>query len=54
MIRMKLIYFVILSNQVGEALKYDIDAVYFADDRGMQKGLIMGYDCWKEFIYPEL
>ncbi len=40
--------------QVLEALKYDIDAIYFGDDWGMQNGLIMGYDCWKEFIYPEL
>jgi uroporphyrinogen decarboxylase len=41
-------------NQVREALKYDIDAIYFGDDWGMQNGLLMGYDCWKEFIYPEL
>ena len=40
--------------QVEEALKYDIDAVYFGDDWGQQKGLIMGYDRWKEFIYPQL
>ena len=40
--------------QVDEALKYDIDAVYFGDDWGQQKGLIMGYDIWKEFIYPRL
>jgi len=40
--------------QVEEALKYDIDAVYFGDDWGQQRGLIMGYDTWKEFIYPEL
>jgi uroporphyrinogen decarboxylase len=41
-------------DQVRQALTYDIDAVYFGDDWGMQHGLIMGYDCWKEFIYPEL
>lgn len=41
-------------QQVREALKYDIDAIYFGDDWGMQNGLLMGYDCWKEFIYPEL
>ena len=41
-------------EQAREALKYDIDAIYFGDDWGMQNGLIMGYDCWKEFIYPEL
>jgi uroporphyrinogen decarboxylase len=40
--------------QVKEAMKYDIDAVYFGDDWGQQSGLIMGYDIWKEFIYPQL
>lgn len=40
--------------QVDKALEYDIDAVYFGDDWGQQKGLIMGYDIWKEFIYPRL
>ena len=28
--------------QVGKALKYDIDAVYFGDDWGQQRGLQMG------------
>jgi uroporphyrinogen decarboxylase len=37
-----------------EAAKYDIDAVCFGDDWGQQHGLIMGYDTWKEFIYPQL
>ena len=40
--------------QLKEAMKYDIDAVYFGDDWGQQNGLIMGYDTWKEFIYPQL
>ena len=40
--------------QLQEAMKYDIDAVYFGDDWGQQDGLIMGYDMWKEFIYPHL
>jgi uroporphyrinogen decarboxylase len=40
--------------QLNEAMKYDIDAVYFGDDWGQQRGLIMGYDTWKEFIYPQL
>ncbi|MEX0324991.1 MAG: uroporphyrinogen decarboxylase family protein [Puniceicoccaceae bacterium] len=40
--------------QVKEALKYDIDAVYYGDDWGQQSGLIMGYYRWKEFIYPQL
>ena len=41
-------------RQVDKALEYDIDAVYFGDDWGQQHGLIMGYDIWKEFIYPRL
>jgi len=40
--------------QVEEALKYDIDAVYFGDDWGMQHGLQMGPAVWHEFIYPVL
>jgi uroporphyrinogen decarboxylase len=40
--------------QVGEALKYDIDAVYFGDDWGQQHGLIMGKPYWDEFIKPQL
>ena len=40
--------------QVDEALKYDIDAVYFGDDWGQQSGLIMGPKLWKEYIYPQL
>ena len=40
--------------QIEEAVKYDIDAVYFGDDWGQQSGLIMGIDIWKEFIYPQL
>lgn len=40
--------------QIDEALKYDIDAIYFGDDWGQQRGLIMGYDIWKEFIFPRL
>ncbi len=40
--------------QINKALEYDIDAVYFGDDWGQQHGLIMGYDIWKEFIFPRL
>jgi uroporphyrinogen decarboxylase len=40
--------------QVQEALKYDIDAVYFGDDWGQQRGLQMGPRLWRKFIYPEL
>jgi len=40
--------------QVHEALKFDIDAVYFGDDWGQQRGLQMGPKMWREFIYPVL
>jgi uroporphyrinogen decarboxylase len=40
--------------QVREALKSDIDAVYFGDDWGQQRGLQMGPRLWRKFIYPEL
>ncbi len=40
--------------QVQGALRHDIDAVYFGDDWGQQQGLLMGYDLWKEFIFPEI
>jgi uroporphyrinogen decarboxylase len=40
--------------QTREALKYDIDAVYFGDDWGQQRGLQMGPKLWRKFIYPVL
>jgi uroporphyrinogen decarboxylase len=40
--------------QVQEALRYDIDAVYFGDDWGMQRGLQMGPVLWRKFICPVL
>lgn len=40
--------------QLNEALKYDIDAVYFGDDWGQQHGLIMGPVFWREYILPQL
>jgi uroporphyrinogen decarboxylase len=40
--------------QVREALRYDIDAVYFGDDWGQQHGLQMGPALWREFIQPVL
>ena len=40
--------------QIHEALKYDIDAVYFGDDWGQQHGLQMGPKLWHKFIYPVL
>lgn len=40
--------------QVREALRYDIDAVYFGDDWGQQHGLQMGPALWHKFLLPEL
>lgn len=40
--------------QMREAVRYDIDCIHFGDDWGQQRGLIMGYPLWKEFLYPEL
>ncbi len=40
--------------QVQEALKYDIDAVYFGDDWGQQRGLQMGPVLWRRFLLPVL
>ncbi len=39
---------------VHKACEYDIDAIYFGDDWGQQRGLLMGYPLWKKFIYPRL
>jgi uroporphyrinogen decarboxylase len=41
-------------RQVQEALRYDIDAVYFGDDWGQQHGLQMGPRLWREFLLPPL
>jgi uroporphyrinogen decarboxylase len=40
--------------QVKAACRYDIDAVYFGDDWGQQRGLQMGPKLWHKFIYPVL
>jgi uroporphyrinogen decarboxylase len=40
--------------QIEKACTYDIDGIELGDDWGQQRGLIMGYDSWKEFIYPYL
>jgi len=37
-----------------EAFNYEIDAVYFGDDWGQQRGLLMGPPVWREFIKPVL
>jgi uroporphyrinogen decarboxylase len=41
-------------TQAREAMKHDIDAVYFGDDWGQQRGLQMGPRTWREFILPQL
>ena len=41
-------------RQFTEALKYDIDAVYFGDDWGQQSGLIMGIDLWHQHVFPHV
>jgi uroporphyrinogen decarboxylase len=40
--------------QAREAMNHDIDAVYFGDDWGQQRGLQMGPRTWREFILPQL
>ena len=39
---------------VNIALEYDIDGVYFGDDWGQQKGMIMGPTHWRRFIKPRM
>ncbi len=36
------------------ALEYDFDGIYFGDDWGQQKGLIMGPAHWRHFIKPRM
>ena len=40
--------------QARHALRHDIDAVYFGDDWGQQRGLQMGPRLWRECILPQL
>jgi uroporphyrinogen decarboxylase len=40
--------------QARRALEFDIDAVYFGDDWGQQRGLQMGPVTWRAFIRPVL
>jgi uroporphyrinogen decarboxylase len=35
-------------------LEYDVDGVYFGDDWGQQRGLIMGINHWRRFIKPRM
>ncbi len=39
---------------VDIAAEYPIDCIFFGDDWGQQKGLIMGYPLWQRFIKPNL
>jgi uroporphyrinogen decarboxylase len=39
---------------VDIALEYDVDGIYFGDDWGQQKGLIMGPERWRRFIKPRM
>ncbi len=39
---------------VDVALEYDTDGIYFGDDWGQQKGLIMGPEHWRKFIKPRM
>jgi uroporphyrinogen decarboxylase len=41
-------------SQIKKALSYEIDAVYFGDDWGQQRGLQMGPVLWRRFIRPAL
>lgn len=44
-----------LNIQMVEGVtKYDVDAVLFSDDYGMQKGLITGPTIWRKFLKPRL
>jgi uroporphyrinogen decarboxylase len=35
-------------------LEYDIDGIYFGDDWGQQRGMIMGPEHWRQFIKPQM
>lgn len=39
---------------VDMALEYDFDGIYFGDDWGQQKGLIMGLEHWRYYIKPQM
>jgi uroporphyrinogen decarboxylase len=39
---------------IDHACSYGIDAMYFGDDWGHQRGLLMGHDLWREFIQPRV
>lgn len=39
---------------IEESCRFDIDAMMFGDDWGQQRGLIMGYDAWVNYIKPRI
>jgi uroporphyrinogen decarboxylase len=39
---------------IENVCRYDVDAMIFGDDWGMQTGLQMGAKLWREFIYPRI
>ncbi len=41
-------------NLLDIALEYDFDGIYFGDDWGQQKGLIMGDTHWRNYIKPQM
>jgi uroporphyrinogen decarboxylase len=41
-------------KRVRKALALGVDAVYFGDDYGCQRGLIMGRERWRRFFKPRL
>ncbi len=42
------------AHLVDIALEYDFDGIYFGDDWGQQKGLIMGLEHWVHYIKPQM
>jgi uroporphyrinogen decarboxylase len=40
--------------QINQALRWDIDAIYFGDDWGQQQGLQMGPKLWRRFLKSPL
>ncbi|MFO7636707.1 MAG: uroporphyrinogen decarboxylase family protein [Clostridia bacterium] len=41
-------------NVINFSLEYPFDGIYFGDDWGQQRGLIMGPALWREYIKPYL
>ena len=39
---------------VDIVLEYDFDGIYFGDDWGQQKGLLMGINHWRHYIKPQM